>query len=127
MNILLDTCTFLWVITGDKRLSQEAAELFSSPANVVYLSSISIWEIVLKQTLGKLRLPAPPATFLPRERQRHGIEALPLNEQDIFHLHHLPGIHADPFDILICQAIEHGLTLLTPDATIRQYPVKTMW
>ena len=128
MNLLLDTCTFLWITKGDSRLSSNARKTFISPDNTIFVSAISAWEISVKVTIGKLKLPYPPEQFFPRERQRHSIAKLPLSETDTFQLTKLPNIHKDPFDrILICQAIENGLTILTPDEYIHQYPVKTLW
>jgi PIN domain nuclease of toxin-antitoxin system len=61
-------------------------------------------------------------------RRRHGIEALPLDEESTLQVALLPGLHRDPFDrMLVCHAIVHGLTLLTPDERVRQYPVRTAW
>ncbi|MFZ5764142.1 MAG: type II toxin-antitoxin system VapC family toxin [Thermodesulfobacteriota bacterium] len=128
MNILLDSCSFLWIIAGSGELSVAAGEAFADPGNEVYLSAASCWEISVKYSLGKLRLPEEPARFLASQRARHFIEALPIVEQAVFHLAKLPPHHKDPFDrILICQAIEHSLVLLTPDPLITQYPVRTLW
>ena len=128
MNLLIDTCTFLWITKGSSKLSINAKKAFKFPDNKVFLSSISAWEISIKFRIGKLKLPSPPEQFIPGERQRHFITPLPLSEEDTFQLAKLPDIHQDPFDrILICQAIENGLTILTPDEFIHQYPVKTLW
>ena len=123
MKPLLGTCTF-----GSDKLAPTVREAFSSPDNTVFLSVISAWEISVKFTLGKLTLPLSPKVFIPKERRRHLIKKLPLLEDAVFPLANLPNIHQDPFDrMLICQAIEHGLTILTPDETIQSYPVKTLW
>lgn len=128
MRLLLDTCSFLWAVRGDAQLSTEAAALFRDPANEVFLSAVSAWEIAIKHGLGKLPLPDPPARYVPRERERHGIEALPLQEADTLLLDRLPPVHGDPFDrLLICQAVQHGMTLLTPDPMIQRYPVPVRW
>jgi PIN domain nuclease of toxin-antitoxin system len=128
MKLLLDTCSFLWAVRGDERMSAEAVALFRDPANEVYLSSVSAWEIALKHQLGKLPLADSPARYVPRERERHGIEPLALAEADALLLDRLPPLHADPFDrLLICQAVQHGMTLLTPDAMIHRYPVPVRW
>lgn len=128
MRLLLDTCTFLWLVSDSPELSPVVRAVFSNPENEVYLSPVSSWEIVVKHRLGKLPLPAPPSTFLPRERDRHCIASLPLDEQAVMQLPRLPEYHKDPFDrMLICQAIAGGLTLLTPDPAITQYPVRTEW
>ncbi|MEW6428536.1 MAG: type II toxin-antitoxin system VapC family toxin [Thermodesulfobacteriota bacterium] len=128
MNILLDTCTFLWLIAGSDELSSTARELFVEPENDVFLSAASCWEICVKWSLGKLPLPEEPGRFLARQRVSHLIDPLPVSEEATFHLPKLPNHHKDPFDrILVCQAIEHALTILTPDPLVTQYPVRTAW
>ena len=128
MKCLLDTCTFLWIISGSNELSPRARELFVDPANDVLLSAVSVWELSVKHALGKLPLPGPIERFLVEQREQHGIVTLPLDEQAVLHLHKLPALHRDPFDrMLICQAIEHDCLLLTPDPLIAQYPVRTQW
>jgi PIN domain nuclease of toxin-antitoxin system len=128
LRILLDTCTFLWIITAEQKLSSSARELFVDPLNEVFLSSVSSWEIVIKYTLGRLPLPEPPEEFIPTQRELHKIEKLSLEEDAAFHLVKLPDYHKDPFDrMLVCQAIVHGMTILTPDEAIRRYPARTTW
>jgi len=128
MRLLLDTATFLWVTLGAPQLSENARRLVSDPDNEVYLSAASVWEIVVKHALGRLPLPAPPHEFVPAQRQQHEIEPLPLDEASVLQLGKLPEHHHDPFDrMLVCQAIAHGLTLVTPDRLIMQYPVQTSW
>lgn len=128
MNFLLDTCTFLWIISDDPQLSKAAKINFKDSANQVYLSSISIWEIMVKHQLGKLPLPEKPAKYLPQVRESHGIRKLELSEDACLKLTSLPEIHKDPFDrMLICQALVENLTLLTPDPLIQQYPVNYFW
>lgn len=128
MNILLDTCTFLWLVFGSDELSEKAREVFAEPKNEVYLSAASCWEISVKCSLGRLALPGPPGKFIPDQRTQHCIDPLAISEAATFHLSKLPPYHKDPFDrILICQAIEHSLILLTPDLLITQYPIHTLW
>ena len=128
VKLLLDTCTFLWLIKGSNELSSNAIKTFADPKNEVFLSAVSSWEINVKYGLGKLQLPISPDQFIPQERKRHFIEPLDLSEQDTLHLCKLPTHHKDPFDrMLICQAIEHSLTILTPDPLIIQYPIRSFW
>ncbi len=128
MKILLDTCTFLWIASDSPELSRNAKEIFRSPENSVYLSSVSVWEIAVKHAMGKLPLPEKPSVFVPEQRELHYIESLPLYERASFRLNELPQIHRDPFDrMLICQAVEEDLIFLPPDPLIRQYPVQTVW
>lgn len=128
MKVLLDTVTFLWIIEGSERLSMVAREQFTAASNEVLLSPVSTWEILVKHQLGRLPLPDRPERFIPAMREQHGIAALPLEESAALQLTRLPELHKDPFDrMLICQAIDSGLTILTPDELIRQYPVSTVW
>jgi PIN domain nuclease of toxin-antitoxin system len=128
MRLLLDTCTFLWIVGASKELSARAREVFADPANEALLSAASAWEIAVKHRLGKLPLPNPPDEFVPVQRAAHGIEPLPVEEESALHVAKLPDIHRDPFDrILVAQALVNGLVLLTPDDPIRQYPVRTLW
>lgn len=128
MRLLLDTCTFLWWIAGDEAVPHSVRELLSDPANEAYVSAVSTWEIAVKHALDRLPLPEPPDRFVPRERERHGLATLALDEASTLHLHRLPALHRDPFDrMLVCQAIEHGMPVVTPDRLLTQYPVRSVW
>jgi PIN domain nuclease of toxin-antitoxin system len=128
VNLLLDTCTFLWLATDPQQLSAEASRQIADPANVRYLSTVSAWEIGVLVSLMRLALPQPPAAAIPSWRHQYGIESLPLEEPAACHVPNLPMIHRDPFDrMLICQAIIHGMAIVTPDHYIQQYPVPTVW
>ncbi len=128
MRFLLDTATFLFAATADRRLSAAAQSIIESPEDPVYLSAVSAWEITVKHGRGKLVLPEQPDRYVPRLRDEMGIEALPLQEETVLRVGRLPGIHGDPFDrALVSQAISLGMTILTPDEAIRQYPVPTIW
>jgi PIN domain nuclease of toxin-antitoxin system len=127
MNLLLDTHSFLWFIKGDARLSAHAVTSFQK-ASRVFLSAVSVWEIAQKYHVGKLPLPREAAAYVQEQRATHQIESLPFMEEDCLHFTKLPAIHRDPFDrMLICQAIEHGLTIVTNDRAIMAYPIKTLW
>lgn len=128
MKFLLDTCTFLWLTLGSEELSPSAIEAFTDPKNEVLLSAVSAWEINVKYRIGKLPLPIPPDQFIPKERKRHLVNPLDLSEKDTLHLCKLPTPHKDPFDrMLVCQTIEHSLTIITPDPLITQYPIRYLW
>jgi PIN domain nuclease of toxin-antitoxin system len=125
MRLLLDTHVFLWYITADPKLPATFREAVrQDPANEVYLSVASVWEAVIKHHLGKLPLPAPPADYLPRQRDAHGIASLPIDEKAMSHLAGLPQLHRDPFDrLLVAQALQHGLTIVTVDPEVAAYSV----
>jgi PIN domain nuclease of toxin-antitoxin system len=127
MRILLDTHIFLWFISGDNQLSADVRDAIRNPANEVYLSAISVWEAIVKYQLGKLPLPEHPETYLPNQRDLHQIASLTLDESSVMQLARLPTLHRDPFDrMLICQALQNGLTIATVDSAVRAYPVSVM-
>ncbi|MBD1925605.1 type II toxin-antitoxin system VapC family toxin [Trichocoleus sp. FACHB-90] len=127
MKLLLDTHVFLWFISGDRRLSNDLLESIRDSDNEVYLSVVSVWEAIIKYPLGKLPLPESPETYLPKQRDLHLIASLHLDENSVAQLANLPLLQRDPFDrILICQAVEHGLTIATVDAAIRAYSVSVI-
>ena len=127
MKILLDTHIFLWFISKNRKLSVEVRDTIRDRDNQVYLSVVSIWESIIKYQLGKLPLPESPEIYLPKQRDRHLIESLGLDENSISQLIKLPAIHRDPFDrILICQALQHGLIIATVDKNIRDYSISVL-
>jgi PIN domain nuclease of toxin-antitoxin system len=127
MRLLLDTHVFLWYIAGDPRLPSAYKAAILDPANEVFLSTASVWEAVIKHQLGKLPLPSPPAEHLPRQRVAHAIATLPIDEGAMLSLAALPPLHRDPFDrLLVAQAIQHGLTILTVDPDVIAYPVAVL-
>ena len=128
MKLLLDTVTFLWLVAEPDQLSAAVRETCVDPAADVYLSAVSAWEIAVKHALGRFPLPEAPERFVPRERDRHGIESLALDEDSTLQLTRLPALHRDPFDrMLVCQSITHGLVLATSDVEIARYPIRTLW
>jgi PIN domain nuclease of toxin-antitoxin system len=128
VKLLLDSCTFLWIVADNPLLSATARAMFRDPANETFLSVVSAWEIAVKNALGQMPLPEPADSYVPAFRKRELIEPLPLSEEMVLQVVRLPAIHRDPFDrLLICQAIAEGMTILTPDERIRQYPIRTIW
>lgn len=124
MKFLLDTHIFLWYITADSRLSTLFLNAIREPKNDVYLSVVSLWEIIIKYDLGKLPLPQSPENYIPNERRRHQIKSLSMHENAVRELIKLPNLHRDPFDrILICQAIANNMTIITVDNQIQNYQV----
>jgi PIN domain nuclease of toxin-antitoxin system len=128
MRILLDTCTFLWLILGTEELTEKVKELFADSDNEVFLSVVSTWEIAVKYAIGRLDLPDEPRFYIPEQRERHRVRSLPLDEPASLQVSTLPKIHSDPFDrMLISQAMIHGLTILSPDDMMKKYPVRIAW
>jgi PIN domain nuclease of toxin-antitoxin system len=124
MRLLLDTHIFLWYITGDQRVGA-AVRATIEDSDVAYLSVASIWEATIKYDLGKLPLPEPPHPWLSIQRKRHGIDSLAIDEESISRLSMLEAHHRDPFDrLLICQAIQHDLQIVTVDSAFARYPVR---
>ena len=126
--MILDTHAFLWLIAQPERLSARAIELIQDSSNGVFLSSVSVWEIVVKHSKGQLALPEDPRTLIPRARSEHQVEALALSEESALQGSRLPWHHQDPFDrMLVSQAIAEQMAIMTADQAIRQYPIQVVW
>ena len=124
MKLLLDTHIFLWLINQDSRLPKQWQEAIQNPINEIFLSVVSIWKCEIKYQIGKLNFPSSPAIYLPEQRSKHFIKSLVVDEATIAQLINLPLLHRDPFDrLLICQALQHNLILVTADAAIMNYPI----
>jgi PIN domain nuclease of toxin-antitoxin system len=122
VKILLDTHLLLWAVGFPELLPAPAFKLMRAPENDLYFSVSSIWEVAIKHGLGRADFKAPPG-LLRRTLLDDGYEELPILGQHAVALSSLPPIHKDPFDrILIAQAMVEGITLLTADRVISQYP-----
>ena len=118
MRLLLDTHILLWWLDADPSLSQDAIGLIGNPENTIFVSAVSIWEIRLKQSIGKLRL---PANFLDR-LAAESFENLPLTAQQATRIAQLEWVHRDPFDRMrVAQAQAESLVLLTADEVLAGY------
>ena len=127
MRALLDTSVLLWWLGEPSRIRRALLDELKDAESVVWFSQISLLEIQIKVALGKLRLDFP-VNQIPDLAERSGLTALPLSNAAIFTLPKLPDLHRDPFDrLLICEAIEQGAPLVTPDEIIHRYPVKVLW
>jgi len=128
MNLLLDTSTFLWYVSADKRLPAKARDLIAAAENDVWLSVVSVWEVIVKSELKRLQLPAPAWSYVMAQRERHAVASLALEESALTYLAKLPSVHRDPFDrMLVCQALAMDLAIVTNDPLIDRYPVRTIW
>lgn len=128
MRVLLDTCTFIWLALEPARLSSPAVAVINDPANDLFLSDVSVWEITLKNTAGKLTLPDSPRHWIPSRRSFFGLVPLPIAESHILRTADLPQVHPDPFDrLLAAQSLEAGFTILSPDAALSTLQAARMW
>lgn len=118
MQILLDTHLFIWWLKDDAQLSKKA-RLIISDADIVYISSVSIWEAAIKIELGKL---AVDIDELVKAINSEGFTELPLLSKQAARVKDLPSIHRDPFDrMLIAQAMSEPLRFLTSDKILKDY------
>ncbi len=118
MNLLLDTHVFLWWDRADKALNAEARALIADPANQVFISGVSIWEIAIKRRLKKLDFRGSAVAAI----GANGFHELPILPIDAEAAGALAWLHNDPFDrMLVAQARRLGLTLATADAAIRDF------
>jgi PIN domain nuclease of toxin-antitoxin system len=127
MRILLDTQSWLWMAAAPERLSAEARLLVETTDNDLYFSAASAWEIAIKYSIGKLRLPEPPVSYVPSRLESMRVSTLAIESGHALQVAALPPHHRDPFDrLLIAQAQLEDLPILTADPLFRQYDVATI-
>ncbi|MEY3868573.1 MAG: hypothetical protein RLZZ338_2464 [Cyanobacteriota bacterium] len=127
MNILLDTHTFLWYLQDSKELSSQAAEILEDSSNTLWLSIASLWEISIKLGLGKLSL-QNSFSELEEVLQQLKIEVLPITFSDTECYLNLPLHHRDPFDrVLVAQAMNNSLVLISRDRAFDAYSIERVW
>src|SRR5437868_7212002 len=123
MMLLLDTQALIWWDSDPGQLSAPALAALRDPANSVWISVVSVWEMVIKAQLGKLTLRLPLADIVVQQ-QVNGVRVLPVTLAHALAVEGLPAIHKDPFDrALIAQASVEGAELVSADPVVRQYPV----
>lgn len=123
MNLLLDTCSLLWLTDDPSRLSTPARTALASPGNTIYVSAVSAWELGIKAAEGKLLLPLPFSQWFPAVLAQYGLRELPITAAEAAASTELPLLHNDPFDrVIVATAHEHQLTLVTPDQILPTYP-----
>ncbi len=128
MRLLLDTHTFLWLVEGSPSLSAAALAALTDPANELYLSVASIWELAIKTGNKKLVLSDPLDAFVGKWTAAYQLAPLPITTSHPLALVGLPDHHRDPFDrILIAQAMVEGMTLVTADSKFAPYSVPVLW
>lgn len=122
MKLILDTHLLLWTVSSSNRLSREAVGLLKDKNNELFFSAASLWEISIKQNLKRDNFKAD-ARLLRRSLLDNGYSELPISSEHAVAIDGLPNIHKDPFDrILVAQATVEGITLLTSDVLVAQYP-----
>ena len=127
MKYLLDTHTLIWFIEASSKISNEIKENLKFPGNSVYLSSVSLWEIALKASLGKLDLKGSFDKLL-SDLSDTDIIILQIENDYLKKIAALPAIHKDPFDrLIISTALAEGLTIVTADENIQKYDILWVW
>ena len=128
MRLLLDTHAFLWWIGDAPDLSGRARAAISSPRNECLLSIASCWEMAIKLSLGKLRLPGVFERFIPEQLAANAFQQLTIDFRHVSKVATLPFHHRDPFDrLLAAQAIEEECAIVSADPVFRKYGVKRIW
>ena len=128
MNLLLDTCAFIWWDSGGSSLSAVATAALHDLDSRLHLSYASIWEMQIKHQKGKLLLRKALGDIIHEQCTQNGLQLLPLEPSDFYGLGQLPFHHADPFDrLIISQAKLRGYSVVTDDAELAKYGVPIVW
>ena len=127
MNLLLDTHTFIWFITGSEQLGKTARRMIENPDNESFISMASIWEMAVKVNIGKLELGKPFEKVID-DVNENGFQILPINFSHLVKYVDLELHHSDPFDrLIVAQAMTDNMIIITGDKYIKKYGVKTLW
>lgn len=128
MRLLLDTHTFLWFIEGSSKLSAHAKRLVEDPAHERFLSVGSLWEMAIKVSIGKLKVPLPFERLVKEHVEGNAIELLAIHALHLDEQRKLPFHHSDPFDrLIIAQAIAEEMKVVGRDEEFDPYPVECVW
>ncbi len=129
MNYLLDTCTLLWFIDDNFRLSNRAKSIIESPDSLIYLSLACIWELAIKSGSGKLELVEPPfSRFVTEELGAYRFKYLQIEFSHLLQVAELPSHHRDPFDrLIIAQSLVENIPIITTDEKFDDYQVRRVW
>lgn len=130
MKLLLDTHTLLWYALNDPQLSKTAESSILDPANEVYVSSATYWELAIKISIGKLTVQQPFTDFLDACDNRYGFELLPIAPAHTAQVATLsfPGKHRDPFDrLLVAQAIVEQMPIVSGDGKLDACGIQRIW
>ena len=124
---LLDTNALIWTLSDPEELSNPAKDVITNSDNKLFVSIATLWEITIKQSIGKLDLEGDVLDIV-EECEREGINILSIQPQHLKKIEKLPLIHRDPFDrLIISQAIYEDLTIITKDSMIPKYDVSVLW
>lgn len=127
-GLLLDTSTFIWANAASVKLSRKASLALARPDAKLYVSLVSVWEMQIKHAMGKLSLVGTADETARRYLTVLEAEFLPIKLAHFAALYKLSPVHRDPFDrLLAAQAIEEGMSIVSPDRVFRQYPVPVIW
>lgn len=127
MRLLLDTHTVIWHIEQSPSLSTKASIAIKNPDNEIFVSAVSIWELSIKVSLGKLKLPKA-IREITAELRDSGVTFIQISDEHAMATETLPWHHRDPFDrMLVAQAQLEGLTIVTADPLVQQYGVPDVW
>ena len=125
MKVLVDTHCWLWLLASPHRFSEQTRTILTDPATELLLSVASVWEIIVKHALGKLKLPLHPVEYLSSRLEQTRTTSLPIMLAHVLQLAHLPPHHRDPFDrVIIAQALIERLPILTADRQFGAYEVE---
>jgi len=128
MRLLVDSHTLVWAMLKDHRLSNRARRAFMPDSDELHVSFVSLWELSIKITIGKLRTLGSSISYLCDECREYGINLIPLRFNHILRVESLPLHHRDPFDrLLVAQALEEDLAILSSDRLLHQYSAKIVW
>ncbi|MEZ5330660.1 MAG: type II toxin-antitoxin system VapC family toxin [Thermoanaerobaculia bacterium] len=128
MRVLLDTHCWLWLVSEPERLPAALVETLQDPTSKPLLSTVSVWELAIKRSIGRIELPAPVDPWVPEVMATSGVLPLEVHLAHVLRVSRLPLHHRDPFDrLLVAQALEERVPLVTADRQLEGYGAEILW
>ncbi|MGL5193550.1 MAG: type II toxin-antitoxin system VapC family toxin [Chroococcales cyanobacterium] len=128
MRLILDTHTFIWFVMGDPRIPPDLQDRIADENNQKLLSKASVWEVAIKQSIGKLNFARPFRDVIEQQLSANGIDLLDINLAHIEIVSSLPMHHRDPFDrLIIAQGIVENIPIISADTIFDAYPIQRIW
>jgi PIN domain nuclease of toxin-antitoxin system len=128
VNILLDTCTLIWLTQEPEQLSENSRTIIEDSDSELMVSHASVWEMLLKIQAGKFSFPIPLRKWLRDQQSVWNFRYLNIGLEHLLRVEEIEHHHSDPFDrLLVTQAIVENVGIVTPDPWIAKYPVQVLW
>ena len=128
MQFLIDTHALIWFILDNPKLSRKAKDMIEDKTNKRFVSTVCVWEIAIKMSIGKLNMGGTFEQLFPEQLTINDMQLLPITTDHLYRIIDLPFHHRDPFDrLMIAQSIVESIPIISRDSAFDAYPIERLW